>query len=231
MSRRLPVRPAVVGRRQDDGAARHPARRRPLLGALLVTLFVACVPRAAPAVERVAICHGAFASLLIPLAKRQDFYAAEGVEVDAAAHWEPNIQMLAAEFGVKAKTFSVPGLHVGPFLLLGGRDYLRQNRATVERVLRALIRAEGFAKEQPEKAMTMMMGINVVGRDDVKLVWSVNDFRVTLDQSLLFSLENVARWAIAWLPVVQRPAMPNYLDFIDVDGLLAVKPAAVTIIH
>lgn len=33
------------------------------------------------------------------------------------------------------------------------------------------------------------------------------------------------------LPLAQRPALPNYLDFIYFDGLQAVKPKAVTILH
>lgn len=152
-------------------------------------------------------------------------------EVDAAAHWEPHVHLLTNEFGAGAKVFSAPGLHESPILLMGGRDYVRQHRATVERVLRALIRAERFVKEQPANAKVQMERIYSVGRQEIDFIWPLTSFRVTLEQPLLFILENSARWAIGLMPVAQRPALPNYLDFIYLDPLRAVKPAAVTIIH
>lgn len=151
-------------------------------------------------------------------------------EVDAAVHWEPDIQILAEEFGDKAMTFTAPGLHVSPFLLVGGRDYVRKNSATVEQVLRALVRAERYAKEQPANAKELVMHFYNAEQSEINLIWA-RDRHVSLDQSLLFLLENAARWEIGLMPQAQRPAVPNYLDFIYLDGLNAVKPDAVTIIH
>jgi NitT/TauT family transport system substrate-binding protein len=152
-------------------------------------------------------------------------------EVDAAAHWEPNIQVLAKEFGTRVKVFAAPSLHISPFLLVGRLDYVRKNPAAIERVLRALLRAERFVKEQPENAKTLMAHDYAGDSGQIELLWPLNSFRVTLDQSLPFILENAARWEIGRLPPAQRTALPNYLDFIYLDGLRAVKAAAVTIIH
>ena len=152
-------------------------------------------------------------------------------EVDAAAHWEPNIQKLATEFGARAKVFTSPGLHVSPFLLIGNRDYIRKNPASIEKVLRALLRAERWAKEQPANARVLVARDNEGSAEELELIFSLNDFRVRLDQSLLFILENTARWEIGLMPQAQRPTLPNYLDFIYVDGLKAVKPEAITIIR
>ncbi len=152
-------------------------------------------------------------------------------DVDAAAHWEPSIQILAEEFGARVKVLTAPGLHVSPFLLVGNRDYLRKNPASVERVLRALLRAERYAREQPANTKALMARDYAVSASEIELLWRLNDFRVTFDQSLLFILENVARWEIGLMPPAQRLAMPNFLDFIYVDGMKAVKPAALTVIH
>ena len=152
-------------------------------------------------------------------------------DVDAAAHWEPNIQTLAAEFGAKAKVLASPGLHINPFLLIGMRDYLNKNPASVERVLRALLRAERWTKDQPASAKALMARDCSASLEEIELIWSLNDFRVSLDQSLLFILENAARWEIGLTPPAQRPTVPNYLDFIDVGGLKKVKPELVTIIN
>lgn len=152
-------------------------------------------------------------------------------EVDAAAHWMPSLQVLAAEFGSRAKTFAAPGLHIAPMLLLGRRETVRKNPAVVERVLRALLRAERYAKEQPANTKALMARNFEMPQSEIDLVWPLHDFRLSLAQPLPFILENAARWEIGLLPPAQRPKLPNYLDFIYFDGLMAVKPDAVTIIH
>jgi NitT/TauT family transport system substrate-binding protein len=53
---------------------------------------------------------------------------------------------------------------------------------------------------------------------------------VTLTQVLLITLEDETRWAIK-SKLVEKSKMPNYIDFIYVDGLQAVKPEAVRIIR
>ncbi len=53
---------------------------------------------------------------------------------------------------------------------------------------------------------------------------------VTLDQSLLLSLEDETRWAIK-NELTDRTNIPNYLDHFYLDALEAVMPAAVTVIH
>lgn len=152
-------------------------------------------------------------------------------EVDAVAHWEPNIEVLAKEFGSKAKVLTAPGLHVNPMLLVGGRETLRRAPAAVERILRALLRAERYVREQPAEAKALIMRQYELAPSDIDVVWPWHDFRVALGQPLLFILENTARWEIGLLPAAQRPAAPNYLDFIYFEGLTAVKPAVVTIVH
>lgn len=152
-------------------------------------------------------------------------------EVDAAAHWEPNIQTMAGEFTSKAKIFTAPGLHIVTMILVGERNFVHKNPAVVEHVLRALLRAERYAKEQPENTKALMASNYAMAQNAIDFVWPLYSLRVTLNQSLLFILENAARWNIGLLPPAQRPALPNYLDFIYLDGLKMVKPEAVTIIH
>ena len=152
-------------------------------------------------------------------------------EVDAAAQWEPFIHILAEEFGSKAKVFSTPGLHVSPFLLVGGRDFVRKNTVVIERVLRALVQAERYTREQPANAKALVARFYNTGEAEINFLWPLKEHRVSLNQSLPFILENAARWEIGLLPTAPRPALPNFLDFIYIEGLKAVNPGAVTIIH
>ncbi|MCX7180314.1 MAG: nitrate ABC transporter substrate-binding protein, partial [Proteobacteria bacterium] len=115
--------------------------------------------------------------------------------------------------------------------LVGGRDTVRKNPAVIEQVLRALVRAGRYAREQPDKAKAQLASFFNAPESEINFLWPLKEHRVTLDQSLPFLLENAARWEIGMMASAQRPALPNYLDFIYLDGLRAVKPAAVTIIH
>jgi len=152
-------------------------------------------------------------------------------EVDAATFWQPDIRLLAEDFGARAKVFAAPGLHVVPFMLLGGRDYVRKNPDAVKRVIRALLRAEAFARKEPAKAKVLLANAFNLRSDEMNAIWSLQERRISLAQSLPFLLENAARWEIGSLPAEARPAIPDYRDFIYLDGLLAVAPERVTVIH
>jgi len=51
-----------------------------------------------------------------------------------------------------------------------------------------------------------------------------------LDQTMLISLEDIARWAIKE-GLTGKNEVPNYLNFIYINTLEAIKPIAVTIIR
>jgi NitT/TauT family transport system substrate-binding protein len=51
-----------------------------------------------------------------------------------------------------------------------------------------------------------------------------------LDQTILITLEDEARWAIRE-GLIDKKEIPNYLDFIYMDLLENVKPEAITIIR
>jgi len=151
-------------------------------------------------------------------------------EVDAAAHWEPNIRHLAAELGERAQVFTFSGLVVSPFLLLARQDLVEQQSATVQGILRALVRAERSMADAPAAAARLLAPVYDDSPEEFSFVSSLHDFGVRLDQPLPFILENAARWQIGLLPAGEHPPMPNFLELIDLNDLRAVKPQAVSII-
>ena len=60
--------------------------------------------------------------------------------------------------------------------------------------------------------------------------WNEYAFQVTLHSLLLMNLENQARWAIRNKSTGKR-AVPNFLHYFYFEGLEAVDPKAVTVIH
>lgn len=85
-------------------------------------------------------------------------------------------------------------------------------------------------KANPGKAKRIAVEFIKMDGAFVEQVWNSYDFRATLGQALLVSLEDQARWAIK-NRLTQQKVMPNWLDFIYEDGLRTVKPDAVRIIR
>ena len=69
------------------------------------------------------------------------------------------------------------------------------------------------------------------GREgEVSADWDFYQFEVCLEQSLLSTLEEAARWALKG-GLVDGREVPNYLDYIFPDALAQVEPRSVTIIR
>jgi len=152
-------------------------------------------------------------------------------EVDAAALWDPYILKLAKAFGDKAQVLTEPGLVVDPFLLVVRNDTLQKQPAAVRGVMRALIRAEAFARDHSGQAKALIARVYGLSRQEVDSVWSLQDYQISLHQPLLLILESVARWQIRQMPATNRPQLPNFLELLHPAALKEVKPGAVTIIE
>jgi NitT/TauT family transport system substrate-binding protein len=58
--------------------------------------------------------------------------------------------------------------------------------------------------------------------------WAEHEFGLTLKQPLFLAMEDETRWLIS-NGLTEVKTVPNYLDFIYVNGLMLVNPRAVTI--
>jgi NitT/TauT family transport system substrate-binding protein len=151
-------------------------------------------------------------------------------DVDAVATWEPYLGVMREQLGGNEATFFAEGVYDSVYLVSGTRDYVASHPETVKKVLRAFTRGARFCKETPEAASEIVA--TAINADAMKLKqrWPSYRFNVSLDQSLVLALEDETRWAIK-NKLTDSSAMPNYLDYIHLDGLRAVAPAAVTVIH
>jgi len=61
--------------------------------------------------------------------------------------------------------------------------------------------------------------------------WSRNQFSLSLDQSLITAMEDEARWMIKNKLTSKKQGVPDFMNYIYIDGLKAVKPEAVNIIR
>lgn len=150
--------------------------------------------------------------------------------IDAAATWEPFLGTLLAQLAGNGTIFYGEGVYDLLFNIAGNRDYVSSHPETMKKVLKALVRGGRFCKESPQAAREIIAKIMKTDAMKFNDLWPSFRFNVFLDQGLVLALEDQTRWAIK-NKLVGKGEIPNYLDYIYLDGLLAVAPAAVTVIH
>jgi NitT/TauT family transport system substrate-binding protein len=151
-------------------------------------------------------------------------------EVDAAAGWEPFLTGMTHAIAGKAAIFYGEDVYAGLFNVAGTGDYVRSHPATMRKVLRALRAGARFCRDEPDAARALFANASASEAARLRAAWHGYRFSVVLDQGLLLALEDEARWAIR-NRLAGNGEMPNFLDAVYLDGLEAVAPSAVTVIH
>jgi NitT/TauT family transport system substrate-binding protein len=150
--------------------------------------------------------------------------------VDGVVTWEPYTNRIKEQMAGRIVDWSVQSSQLGFGVMIGRNDWLSERPQLVERFLMALVQAEDYLVRNPEAAKDILQ--TRVGYDDVfvEVFWSENQFELSLDQTLITAMEDEARWMIN-NDLTAETQVPNFLDYIYLDALQAVKPEAVNIIH
>jgi NitT/TauT family transport system substrate-binding protein len=150
--------------------------------------------------------------------------------VDAAVYWNPVAQRMKESLG--ANGVSWPAHAESPFqMLLISRDsFIKKDAPAMERLMKALLMAEKAIEADPAAVqLSIAQRIGMPG-SYLAEVWGDNRFKVTLERSLMLTLEEQSRWLSRSQGVANRKP-PNYLDYIYFDALESARPGSVTIIH
>lgn len=150
-------------------------------------------------------------------------------DVDAIAIWEP-FPFKALKDVPGAKILAKSDAYRLTFNLLVHKKIIGVRDDDLVKLLRALDRAEQFINTQPQKAKAILLDRLKLDQSFVDWIWPSYKYRLSLDQSLLTTLEGEARWA-RQERLVKGNKSPNYLNFIHADPLRKVRPAAISIIR
>jgi sulfonate transport system substrate-binding protein len=133
------------------------------------------------------------------------------------------------KLGDRGITFHDKNIYTSTFNIVATQEFIRKNPGKVGKLLRALVRAEDFVRQNPVEAQRIVADFSGVDVKIVRDIWTATRFNVSLDQGLLLALEEESRWAIQNRLTTARE-VPNFLEFIYIDGLRSVKPEAVSIL-
>jgi ABC-type nitrate/sulfonate/bicarbonate transport system substrate-binding protein len=151
----------------------------------------------------------------------------KGRKVDAIAIWEP---VAAAAIGALAQDALVlpsPRVYTQHFNLVTTRAAIAQREADMVKLLRALLRAERFIAEQPSPARQILKA-RLQGDPGLDSL-AEHDFKLTLEQTLIATMEGQARWALRQGHAQDLPG--NLLRSIESSLLLQAAPDAVSLVR
>ena len=153
-------------------------------------------------------------------------------QVDAIAVWEPYGFAAMQKLGSEAVLLQEPAMYQETFNLLATQQYLDTYPDIARKILQALHRAIDFIHTQPQQAQMILMQTLQLSETFIDWIWPDFNFALKLDQALLITLEESARWAKNQQLVAHSTnQIPNYLTYLYLSAMLAVDPEAVTVIH
>ena len=149
-------------------------------------------------------------------------------DIDAGFTWDPNVYNIKEKLGDNAMSWT--GGQDFYFVLLTKEDWIKNNPAAAERFIKSVLEAEDYIKDNSEEAKEFVKNRFNYKLDYIDYSWPKREFAVILEQAMLITFEDQARWRIKQ-GLTDATEVPNYLYYIYMDALEKVKPEAVKIIR
>jgi NitT/TauT family transport system substrate-binding protein len=167
---------------------------------------------------------------LINLTPAQAVGAVVNGTVDAVVVWEPYVSQIKGQLTNRIITWSVHSGQATYAILICRNDWIKKHPDLIKRVLNSLAQAEEYVVRHPAEAKAILK--KQYKHDDayVARIWPEHQFSLSLDQSLITAMEDEARWIIK-NNLTNEKQLPDFLNYIYLDGLKAIKPEVVNIIR
>jgi ABC-type nitrate/sulfonate/bicarbonate transport system substrate-binding protein len=150
--------------------------------------------------------------------------------VDAVCTWDPYVTTILSRLGSGAMVLDEPGLYTLTWNTVTRRDLTKSDPDLIVRLTRAIARGTDYVAQNPEEAQAITAKATGIDLATTREKWA--DYRavIRLDQSLLLSMEDEARWMRSVEPTASA-GIPNFLEYIYTGALKAVRPDEVRIIE
>lgn len=148
--------------------------------------------------------------------------------VDAVCTWNPHVSELSTLLGANANIFSGKGIYTETYNLVATQRSVRDEPTVTSKVLRALVRARAFVRDNPERSQQIIAKHTGMEVSRLAELWDIYYFSVELEKPFLRMLQSQGRWAME-NELTESRSLPDFSDFFYMDGLRAVDPALVTL--
>ncbi len=149
--------------------------------------------------------------------------------IDAVVTAQPYANSAKDALGDNAFVWKAQSNQLQYALMISSDVWIRTHPKIVDNFLKSLLQAEEFTNNSPTQAKTIVKEHMNFTEGYIETVWKQNQFGLSLDQSLIAAMESEARWIID-NNLTNQTRIPNFVDYIYLDGLMSVKPESVNII-
>jgi len=150
-------------------------------------------------------------------------------EIDGFAMTNKMVNAAARTLGEQATVFAEPGLNI-IYGILTTRTDIPLDLKAAPQVLKALVRAEEFAKREPAAAKAMVAKAFTLSEQEIGDIWVRTTIEVALANSLFVNLEDQYKWMVERGVIPADSTFPNFLSVVEPSYLSAIKPNSVSVI-
>lgn len=165
--------------------------------------------------------------VLVDLPADEMSSALENNMVDAIVVWEPFAYQTTKNLGDEAVLLSSSNLYELTFNLLAKTKTTADNPIATVKVITALKQAVDYINAHETEAQDLLKARLGLDQQFIEWIWRDYLYDISLNRSLILSLENEARWAIS-RGLTDRTAIPDYRQFMNPEPLMTVSPYSVS---
>ncbi len=161
---------------------------------------------------------------MVPLQPPAMVAALTGESVDAIVVWEPwgyNAMQQLKDNGLRLANDTE---YYWTGFLYGRASYINANPDVIQSVIRALLKAESFIKDQPEKAIKIVADFIKVDPQHLSSFWNSYNFKIHLNQETTNNFLLNTAIIKKFIPEYANKPTPDFKNLIDPEPLRAVAP-------
>jgi ABC-type nitrate/sulfonate/bicarbonate transport system substrate-binding protein len=151
-------------------------------------------------------------------------------DIDAVATAQPYASFVKNRLGENGVVWPAQSGQPVHGLVISSSEWIAKHPDGTRRFLQSLAQAEEYLLRHPAEAKAILQKQLNVDAAYVETLWSQNQFSLSLDQALIVTMEDEARWMISNKLTTEKQ-VPDFFSYIDEDGLKGIKPEAVNIIR
>jgi NitT/TauT family transport system substrate-binding protein len=150
--------------------------------------------------------------------------------VDAVIIWQPWASQIETQVLNDKVVWPAQSSQLLYWSIIGMDAWVANHPELIRKLLSSLIQAEEYLARHPGEAKAIVQ--TRLKYDDTYMakIWPNQQSSVTLDQSLITAMEDEARWMIK-NNLTREKQIPDFVNYIYLDALKAIKPEAVNIIR
>ncbi len=148
--------------------------------------------------------------------------------IDAISIFDPLAFIAEKQLGDKSITFTDKDIY-SELYVIEAKENIKQNSDDLEKLLRGLIAAEIFTKNNPEEAKAIVMKYTKLNKETLDGIWGSFDFRISLTPQLNEFLEREAQWAKDTGKISKETNIPDFREIIFDAPLRKIDPSAVNL--